>query len=110
MKKIRWALAVLAASIVLSGSRLASAQDSSTPAPSEPAPSAPSAPTTAAPAISEQAKRHFNAGVSLLQDPEGEKVEEAYRQFKTAYDLSASPKILGNMGFCAMRLERDSLA
>jgi hypothetical protein len=48
--------------------------------------------------------------VALLQDPEGEKVEEAYRQFKTAYDLSGSPKILGNMGFCAMRLERDGEA
>lgn len=60
--------------------------------------------------ISDQAKRHFSAGVALLQDPEGEKVEEAYRQFKTAYDLSASPKILGNMGFCAMRLERDGEA
>ncbi len=63
-----------------------------------------------APPISEQAKRHFNAGVALLQDPEGEKVEEAYRQFRTAYDLSGSPKILGNMGFCAMRLERDGEA
>jgi hypothetical protein len=60
--------------------------------------------------ISEQAKSHFSAGVALLQDPEGEKVEEAYRQFKTAYDISGSPKILGNMGFCAMRLERDGEA
>jgi len=67
--------------------------------------------TTTAPAvISEQAKQHFNAGVALLQDPEGEKVEEAYRQFRTAYELSNSPKILGNMGFCAMRLERDGEA
>ena len=62
------------------------------------------------PPISEEAKRHFHAGVALLQDPEGEKVEEAYRQFRTAYDLSGSSKILGNMGFCAMRLERDSEA
>ncbi|MBX3190882.1 MAG: hypothetical protein KF819_28050 [Labilithrix sp.] len=60
--------------------------------------------------ISEEAKRHFAAGVALLQDPEGEKVEEAYREFRTAYDLSGSPKILGNMGFCAMRLERDGEA
>jgi len=61
-------------------------------------------------AISDEAKRHFAAGVSLLQDPEGEKVEEAYREFRTAYDLSGSPKVLGNMGFCAMRLERDGEA
>jgi hypothetical protein len=68
---------------------------------------APSAPTTP---ISPEAKRHFEAGVTLLQDPEGEKVEEAYREFRTAYDLSGSAKILGNMGFCAMRLERDGEA
>lgn len=60
--------------------------------------------------ISEQARKHFAAGVALLQDPDGEKVEEAYREFKTAYDLSHSPKVLGNMGLCAMRLERDGEA
>lgn len=60
--------------------------------------------------ISEDARRHFRAGVALLQDPEGEKVEEAYREFRAAFDLSGSPKILGNMGFCAMRLERDGEA
>lgn len=60
--------------------------------------------------ISPEARQHFEAGVALLQDPEGERVEEAYREFKTAYDISGSPKILGNMGFCAMRLERDGEA
>lgn len=60
--------------------------------------------------ISDEARTHFKAGVSLLQDPEGERVEEAYREFKTAYGISKSPKILGNMGFCAMRLERDGEA
>ncbi|MBX3264909.1 MAG: hypothetical protein KF782_34880 [Labilithrix sp.] len=100
MRSIGGGFAVLAAAVVLSGSRFASAQEEAPPA-SVVAP---------APAISDQAKRHFNAGVALLQDPEGEKVEEAYRQFRTAYDLSGSPKILGNMGFCAMRLERDGEA
>lgn len=76
----------------------------------QPAQSTPPVTTPPTGPISEQAKSHFNAGVSLLQDPEGEKVEEAYRQFRTAYDLSGSPKILGNMGFCAMRLERDGEA
>lgn len=119
MKRIRWELAVLAASIVCFGPSVASGQ-TPRPAPAsaapaatspaaDPAPSVPAA-APAAPAISEQAKQHFNAGVALLQDPEGEKVEEAYRQFRTAYDLSGSPKILGNMGFCAMRLERDGEA
>jgi hypothetical protein len=90
------------------------------PAPAAPAAAsetpAGAAPTGATPAkadptgISEQARRHFAAGVALLQDPEGEKVEEAYREFRTAYDVSGSAKILGNMGFCAMRLERDGEA
>lgn len=101
MTKTRWALVALTASLTVFGPRLASAQPSPEPS---------TQPPSTAPAISEQAKRHFNAGVALLQDPEGEKVEEAYRQFKTAYDLSGSPKILGNMGFCAMRLERDGEA
>ena len=71
----------------------------------------PTTPTTAAaPAISEEARTHFKAGVALLQDPEGERVEEAYREFKAAYAISKSPKMLGNMGFCAMRLERDGEA
>lgn len=64
----------------------------------------------ALPPISAEAKQHFVAGVSLLQDPEGERVEEAYREFKVAYEISGSPKILGNMGYCAMRLERDGEA
>lgn len=60
--------------------------------------------------IPEEARKHFAAGVALLQDPDGAKVEEAYREFKAAYDISGSPKILGNMGLCAMRLERDGEA
>lgn len=98
--------------MMLCGLRFAAAQDAPIPPPPAP-PAAPAPPKDAAakaPAISDQAKEHFNAGVSLLQDPEGEKVEEAYLQFRTAYELSGSPKILGNMGFCAMRLERDGEA
>ena len=73
-------------------------------------PTMPPAAKTTPTGTSEEAKSHFAAGVQLLQDPEGEKVEEAYREFRTAFDLSGSPKILGNMGFCAMRLERDGEA
>jgi hypothetical protein len=80
-------------------------------APSAPAPAGASkSPPDAAAPISAEAKRHFQAGVALLQDPEGERVEEAYREFKAAYEDSASPKILGNVGYCAMRLERDGEA
>jgi len=53
---------------------------------------------------------HFKAGVNYLQDPDGARFEDAYTEFKTAYDLSHSPKILGNMGYCAMKLERDGEA
>ena len=74
----------------------------------EPKPAAPA--KTNPTGISEDARKHFAAGVALLQDPEGEKVEEAYREFKAAYEISQSPKMLGNMGFCAMRLERDGEA
>lgn len=62
------------------------------------------------PPISEEARQHFRAGVALLQDPEGARHEEAYREFKAAYAASQSAKVLGNVGFCAMRLERDAEA
>jgi hypothetical protein len=60
--------------------------------------------------ISDEARMHFKAGVNYLQDPDGARFEDAYTEFKTAYDLSHSPKILGNIGYCAMKLERDSEA
>jgi hypothetical protein len=56
------------------------------------------------------ARRQFEAGVSLLEDPDGAKYEEAYRAFKKAYELSHSPKVLGNIAFCAFHLERDGEA
>lgn len=64
----------------------------------------------AGPAISDEARRRFTAGVALLEDPEGPRYEEAYREFKAAYAASASYKILGNLGLCAMKLERDDEA
>jgi hypothetical protein len=64
----------------------------------------------AGPAISDEARRRFTAGVALLKDPEGPRYEEAYREFKAAYAASASYKILGNLGLCAMKLERDDEA
>lgn len=57
--------------------------------------------------VSAEARQHFAAGVSLLQDPDGARYEEAYLEFKTAYADSPSWKILGNLGICAMKLERD---
>lgn len=61
-------------------------------------------------AINEDARAHFAAGVNLLQDPDGARYEEAYREFKAAYAASPSWKILGNLGISAMKLERDGEA
>jgi len=60
--------------------------------------------------ISEKARAHFNAGVSLLQDPDGARYEEAYSEFRAAYADSPSWKMLGNLGITAMKLERDGEA
>ncbi len=60
--------------------------------------------------INDEARAHFTAGVNLLQDPDGARYEEAYREFKAAYGASPSWKILGNLGISAMKLERDGEA
>jgi hypothetical protein len=60
--------------------------------------------------VNDEVVRHFKAGVAILQDPEGPRFEEAYAEFKRAYELSHSPKVLGNLGLCAMKLERDGEA
>jgi hypothetical protein len=57
-----------------------------------------------------EARKYFEMGVGYLDDPDGERVEEAYHAFKRAYELSKSPKVLGNVGLCAMKLERDGEA
>ena len=44
-----------------------------------------------------EARKQFQAGVNLLDDPDGAKYEEAYHAFKNAYELSRSPKVLGNI-------------
>lgn len=60
----------------------------------------------AEPPIQPDARARFRAGVALLSDPDGARVEEAFRLFKEAYALSPSWQILGNLGAAAMRLER----
>jgi hypothetical protein len=91
----RGSLALCITCVVLGGPT-ARAQTASTAAP--------------APAAIEEAKRHFQRGLALLRDPEGEIIEGAYGEFKTAYELSRSPRVLGNIGYCAMKLERNSEA
>ncbi len=82
-------------------------------APSDPGGAEAQPPSGDAPAkvvISDEAKAHFRRGVNLLDDPDGRRYEEAYHAFKAAFAASPSPKILGNLGQCAMKLERDSEA
>lgn len=57
----------------------------------------------------QQAKEHFSIGVELL-DESPPNYQRAYTQFSNAYELSGSWKVLGNMGLCAHRLERDGEA
>ena len=59
------------------------------------------------PAQIEQAKKHMEAGAAFYNDPAGHKCEEAYREFKTAFELSGSANALKAMGVCALELERD---
>jgi hypothetical protein len=69
------------------------------------------APPAAAEApITEEARKHFTAGVAHMQDPDGARYAEAYQEFLAAYAASPSWKILGNLGIAAMKLERDGEA
>ncbi len=60
--------------------------------------------------ITDEARQHFKAGVNFMQDPDGARYEEAYREFRAAYKAAPSWKILGNLGIAAMKLERDGEA
>jgi hypothetical protein len=62
------------------------------------------------PARDAEGRKAFGAGVILLQDPDGAKYDEAFVQFKRSYELLGSWKVLGNLGLCALKLERDGEA
>jgi hypothetical protein len=83
------------------------ADDAPAPAPAH-APAPAPAPATDAAMI--EGRKHFLAGVSLIEDPDGARYEEAYHAFQKAYALSRSPKVLGNIGLCSLKLERDGEA
>ncbi|MGC4091199.1 MAG: hypothetical protein QM756_25645 [Polyangiaceae bacterium] len=53
-----------------------------------------------------EARAYFKNGVELLQS-EPPNYQDAYYQFKLAYEKSKSWKVLGNLGLCALKLERD---
>src|ERR1041384_2551839 len=59
--------------------------------------------------ISDEAKLYFKNGVELIQQSPPN-YQDAYYQFKLAYEKSGSWKVLGNLGLCALKLERDGEA
>jgi hypothetical protein len=61
-------------------------------------------------ASQEAAKRYFQNGVELITAAQPN-YQDAYYQFQLAYQESAkSWKVLGNLGLCALKLERDQEA
>lgn len=54
-----------------------------------------------------QALESMGAGVAFIQDPDGARYEDAYPQFKKAYELSCSVNALQNLALCEMNLELD---
>jgi hypothetical protein len=61
-------------------------------------------------ASQEAAKRYFQNGVDLITGTQPN-YQDAYYQFQLAYQESAkSWKVLGNLGLCALKLERDQEA
>lgn len=67
-----------------------------------------SVPTWAAePTPTPEARARFDAGVAHLV---AERFENAYREFKAAYSITPTWKILGNLGIAADHLERDGEA
>jgi hypothetical protein len=59
--------------------------------------------------ISEEARGYFRNGVELIQSSPPN-YQDAYYQFKLAYEKSGSWKVLGNLGLCALKMERDGEA
>jgi hypothetical protein len=67
------------------------------------------APAAADDAIPEEAKLYFKNGVELIQS-QPPNYQDAYYQFKLAWEKSKSWKVLSNWGLCALKLERDGEA
>ena len=57
-----------------------------------------------------EGKKAFATGVNLVNDPDGARYEEALPLFRKAYLLLSNWKVLGNVGICAMKTERDGEA
>lgn len=61
-------------------------------------------------AVKAKTKQHFQAGLAHIDDPAGPRYEEAYREFRAAYAETPALSIAGNIGTCALYLERDAEA
>ena len=91
--------------LVLSGSAAQAEGDQPDGAASESAAAAPSSEADMA-----EARLHFENGVELLTG-NAPNYQDAYRQFQLAYEKSGGNwKVLGNLGLCALKLERDGEA
>ncbi len=64
---------------------------------------------SAEPKLSAEAEGYFRGGVELLRG-QTPNYQDAYEQFKLAYEKSKSWKVLSNLGLCALKLERDGEA
>lgn len=64
---------------------------------------------SAEPKLGAEADRYFRSGVELLRG-ETPKYQDAYEQFKLAYEKSKNWQVLSNLGLCALKLERDGEA
>lgn len=60
--------------------------------------------------LNAEAQTHFEAGLGYVDDPSGPKWEDAFNEFRLAYKASPTPKLLNNIGVCALNLERDGEA
>jgi hypothetical protein len=58
----------------------------------------------------EAAKKHMAAGVAFMRDPDSPRYEEAYPEFRKAYELSGSLNALHNLAISSMKLELDGEA
>lgn len=66
-------------------------------------------PALAQDTVSAEARAYFQNGVELITGSTPN-YQDAYYQFKLAYEKSGSWKVLGNLGLCAVKLERDGEA
>lgn len=60
--------------------------------------------------VKARTKQHFAAGLAHIDDPAGPRYEDAYREFHAAYAETPALSIAGNIGTCALYLERDAEA